>query len=102
MGMFLKAAYEVLRASRRPLSASEITELAQVGGLLKTSGQTPSQTMKSKLSTNILKKRDQSVFMRADKGRFALREWKQEYPEHIADRYQKALFDEDIVVFPAV
>lgn len=38
--------------------------------------------------------------MRAAKGKFALREWRKIYPEHIADRYQKALFDEDIIVFP--
>jgi len=57
--------------------------------------------MKSKLSTNILKQGDRSFFMRSAKGRFALREWNKFYPEHIADRYQKALFDEDIVVFPA-
>ncbi len=101
MGVFLKAAYEVLQTTKAPLSAPEITKLAQARGLLDSSGKTPWQTMKSKLSTNILKQGDRSAFMRAAKGRFALREWKSSYPEHIADRYQKALFDEDIVVFPA-
>ncbi|MEX2263444.1 MAG: HTH domain-containing protein [Bryobacteraceae bacterium] len=101
MGMFLKAAHEVLRAAQKPLSALEITKLARNGGLLHSSGKTPWQTMKSKLSTNILTQGDRSVFMRSAKGTFALREWKKSYPEHIADRYQKALFDEDIVVFPA-
>lgn len=101
MGMFLKAAYEVLQAAQRPLSAREITELARNSGLLDSSGKTPWQTMKSKLSTNILNQGDHSAFMRSAKGAFALREWKRSYPEHIADRYQKALFDEDIVVFPA-
>ncbi len=101
MGMFLKAAYEALQSAQRPLSASEITELARNSGLLDSSGKTPWQTMKSKLSTNILKQGNRSVFMRSAKGKFALREWKRSYPEHIADRYQKALFDEDIVVFPA-
>jgi len=99
--MFLKAAYEVLRTAQKPLSAPEITTLAQDGGLLHSTGNTPWQTMKSKLATNILKLGDRSVFMRAAKGRFALREWKLAYPEHIADRYQKALVDEDILVFPA-
>ena len=37
--------------------------------------------------------------MRVAEGRFALREWGTQ--EHIASRYKKALFDEDIVVFPA-
>lgn len=102
MGIFLKAAYEVLQAARKPLSAREITELARNSGLLDSSGKTPWQTMKSKLSTNILDQGDHSVFMRSAKGAFALREWRKSYPEHVADRYQKALFDEDIVVFPAL
>jgi len=101
VGVFLKAAYEVLSGTKKPLTVLEIVDAAKERGLLKSSGQTPTQTMKSKLSTNILKEGDRSLFMRAAKGRFALREWKGTYPEHIADRYQKALFDEDIVVFPA-
>ena len=102
MGVFLKAAYEVLQAAQTPLSAPEITKVALERKLIPPSGKTPSQTMKSKLSTNILKQGDRSVFMRAAKGKFALRGWKTAYPEHIADRYQKALFDEEILVFPAV
>ena len=101
MGVFLKAAYEVLHITRKPLTAPEIVETARALGLLATSGRTPEQTMKSKLATNILTNGDRSPFMRAAKGRFALRTWKDEYPEHIADRYQKALVDEEIVVFPA-
>ena len=45
--------------------------------------------MKAKLSTEILQKGEKSPFMRVNKGTFALR-----------DRYQKALLDEDILVFP--
>lgn len=101
MGVFLKAAYDVLQITKEPLTAVEIVEEAHTRGLLRTSGKTPEQTMKSKLATNILKSGDRSLFMRSAKGRFALREWKGAYPEHIADRYQKALVDEDIVVFPA-
>lgn len=101
VGMFLKAAYEVLKEARKPLSAREIVTLAEESGALTSAGRTPWQTMKSKLSTNILSESGHSAFMRAAKGRFALREWNHEYPEHLADRYQKALFDEDIVVFPA-
>jgi predicted NUDIX family phosphoesterase len=98
---FLKAAHNVLGRINEPLSAREITDIALRLELLNTTGLTPWQTMKSKLSTNILRLGDQSQFMRTEKGRFALREWKDRLPEHIADRYQKALFDEDIVVFPS-
>jgi predicted NUDIX family phosphoesterase len=56
--------------------------------------------MKSKLATDILERGARSVFMRSAAGRFALREW-QHLNEHVADRFQKALFDEDILVIPA-
>jgi hypothetical protein len=100
MGVFLQSAYEVLKTEGHPLTVQEITEKARAMGLLQTAGQTPSQTMKAKLSVDILKNGTRSLFKRSEKGRFALREWT-DVQEHVADRYQKALFDEDIVVFPA-
>jgi predicted NUDIX family phosphoesterase len=100
VGQFTKAAYEVLKREMRPLTAREIAEIAVRDGLLRSSGKTPWQTMKSKLSTNILSLGSESLFMRVEEGRFSLREWKGLYPEHIASRFKKALFDEDIVVFP--
>jgi predicted NUDIX family phosphoesterase len=99
VGHFLRAAYEVLKKESRPLTAQQIAEMALESGHLKSTGKTPFQTMKSKLSTEILNKGGDSPFMRVAEGRFALREWGT--TEHIASRYQKALFDEDIVVFPA-
>jgi predicted NUDIX family phosphoesterase len=57
--------------------------------------------MKSKLSTEILARKERSRFMRSEEGRFALREWQTRISEHVADRFQKALFDEDILVFDA-
>jgi predicted NUDIX family phosphoesterase len=101
MALFLKAAYKVLEAKNQALSAREITDLARDAGLLQTSGRTPWQTMKSKLSTDILRRADQSLFMRTAQGQFGLRAWKTRLDEHVAERYQKALFDEDIVVIPA-
>ncbi len=100
MGVFTKSAYEVLKSERRALTAQEITQMAVNRGLLNTNGQTPAQTMKAKLSVDILRNGSKSLFKRSEKGRFALREW-MDVSEHVADRYQKALFDEDIVVFPA-
>lgn len=101
MGQFLKAAYEVLSKEQRPLSAQEISEIALREGRLRSSGKTPSQTMKARLSTELLHRGTDSVFMRVEKGKFALREWKQDLQEHVAQRFKKALYDEDIVVFPA-
>jgi len=101
MGRFLDSAYRVLRKEGKPLSAREIAGIAVKDRLLPTTGLTPWQTMKAKLSVDILRKGSRSLFMRSDKGKFALREWSEQYKEHITDRYQKAPFDEDIVVFPA-
>ena len=101
MAEFLKAAYDVLKNRQEPLTAREIASIATREHRLRTSGRTPWQTMKSKLSTDILRLGDRSLFMRTGKGQFALREWSKRLAEHVADRYQKALFDEDIVVFPA-
>jgi predicted NUDIX family phosphoesterase len=98
---FLNVAHAVLSKKNEPLSAREIVAIAQDEGLLQTAGRTPWQTMKSKLSTDILRSGTDSRFMRTDKGQFALREWKARLDEHVADRYQKALRDEDIVVFSA-
>jgi predicted NUDIX family phosphoesterase len=100
MGVFLRSAYEVLKAEGRPMTALEMTAAAIERGLLRSGGQTPAQTMKAKLSVDILRNGSRSLFKRSEKARFALREW-DEILEHVADRYQKALFDEDIVVFPS-
>lgn len=101
MGRFLEAAYEVLREARSPLSAKDITSRALDQGLLQSQGKTPSQTMKSKLSTDILSRPETSAFMRTAQGAFALREWKGNLEEFVADRYVKSLLDEQVVVFSA-
>ena len=101
VGQFLDAAYKVLRDEGRPLSHREIVDIALRKGVLRTMGKTPFQTMKSKLSTDILKRKGKSLFMRTEKGTFALREWAHQVVEYVADRYAKALLDEDIVVFPS-
>lgn len=99
MGRFLDAAYGTLNDVGRPLTASEIVELAIEQGRLNSSGATPGQTMKARLSDDIRLQRSRSLFMRVEKGRFALRAWMDRYPEYVADRFQQALLDEDAVVF---
>jgi predicted NUDIX family phosphoesterase len=101
VALFLQAAYKVLSSERRPLTSRTIARLAIESGVLDSSGKTPWQTMKSKLSSDILSKNESSLFMRTEKGQFCLREWKGKFGEHVAQRYQKALFDELIVVIPA-
>ena len=99
MAKYLEAAAIVLGEAQEPLTAEEITRRALDSGVLVSQGKTPSQTMKSKLSTDILRRRDRSIFMRADQGLFALRYWKSDLDEYIAPRFKKALLDEQAVVF---
>jgi predicted NUDIX family phosphoesterase len=99
---FLEAAYRVLHETGSPLSAVEITERALKLELIPSTGKTPGQTMKSKLSTEILRRRERSPFMRTHAGKFALREWQADGDEeYVADRYVKALLKEDAMVFSA-
>jgi len=100
MSRFLQAAYVVLRDAAEPLSAADITDRALARGLLVSSGQTPAQTMKSKLATDILRHPDDSFFMRSAAGKFALRSWASRTDEFVAPRYAKALLDEEVFVFP--
>lgn len=97
---FLDAAEQVLLRAQAPLRPSEIVERAVAWGLLTSSGLTPQQTMKAKLSTDVLDRKLASRFMRTDPNTFGLRAWTH-ISEYMADRFQKALLDEDIVVFDA-
>lgn len=96
---FLDATEFVLRQANRPLGPEEIIEAAIERGIVVSQGKTPGQTIKSKLSTDILRRGEESRFMRTDPNRFALRAWRGVHHEFIADRFQKALLEEDIVVF---
>jgi predicted NUDIX family phosphoesterase len=96
---FLDAAAAVLASAASPMTPAEIVKTATELGLLQSSGATPAQTMKAKLSTNILRQREQSRFMRTSKNQFALRSSGGVDKEYVADRYQKALLNEEIVVF---
>jgi predicted NUDIX family phosphoesterase len=100
MGHFLEIAYRVLDEVKRPLSPIEITEIGRLNGWLITDGKTPEQSMKARLSTDILKKGNKSNFVRTSAGKFGLREWLISDNEYYAPRFKKSLMDEDIVVFP--
>jgi predicted NUDIX family phosphoesterase len=99
MGDFLNSAWQVLRDEGHPLNHRELARLAVERGYLATGGKTPWQTMKSKLSTDILRRREASPFMRTSRGLFGLRAWNLDRQEYVADRFQRALLDEDVLVF---
>lgn len=93
---FLEVAEYYLGTENRPLSAREIVALALRDKLLVTEGKTPWQTMKSKLSTDILTFGENSRFKRVFQGYFALRDF--EADEYVATRFVKSKLDESIAV----
>ncbi|WP_411825623.1 HTH domain-containing protein [Luteolibacter sp. AS25] len=97
MGRFLQAAFQVLKSTKVPLGPVELADKALKMGILWTEGKTPSQTMKSKISTDILSKGKESAFMRVEKGKFSLRDRGEETEEYFAKRYKKKPLKEDIL-----
>ncbi|SED49549.1 Predicted phosphoesterase, NUDIX family [Burkholderia sp. WP9] len=95
---FLELAEHYLRIENKPLSAREIVGKALRDGTLVSAGKTPWQTMKSKLSTDILTHGESSRFKRVFQGSFALREY--DADEYVATRFMKSKLDEDIAVIP--
>ena len=95
---FREAAEFVLGEVRRPLRPKEIVRLACEAGVLTTSGRTPEQTMKSKLSVDIRHRGAQSTFKRTEPGRFGLREW-DEYQTYHASPYARK-HKETVLVVP--
>lgn len=100
MGHFLNVAYKVLMEEGEPLSYKEITNIGKEKGWLITEGKTPAESMRARLSENILHKKEKSLFMRTSTGMFGLRIWLNGSKEYIAPRFKKSLINEIIVVFP--
>lgn len=93
---YLEIAEQLLQEFEKPMSSREIVTHAIGQGLLQSKGKTPWQTMKSKLSTDILHRGQQSRFMRVAQGLFALRSF--DDTEFIATRFIKNKLDEQIAV----
>ena len=83
MNTYKDIAIQILKEVGKPLHYREITQRAIEKGLLKTTGKTPWATMNAQLSMDIVKNRDNSVFIRTDPGYFALRSIKIKTSERI-------------------
>jgi predicted NUDIX family phosphoesterase len=98
MASFLEAAHVILNQIGESLSAREIVARALDAGLITTRGKTPAQTMKAKLSTDILTRKEASAFMRTGPAAFGLRRWREAGTrEFAAPRFQRALLDEQVL-----
>lgn len=77
MDSYLALAEQVLRVSRRPLSAREILESGYALGIVPPQlfGQTQQKTLGARLSEDVLLRRDRSAFFRTEPGKFFLTEF---------------------------
>lgn len=72
---YKKAALITLRLHGSPLMVERIVELAIETGELVTSGKTPENTMRARLSEDIRRNGKASLFIRTAPNKFGLREW---------------------------
>lgn len=80
-GDALSAAMDVLREAQQPLHYVELTRRMLDSGKWTTSGDTPSRSVNSLVSMDIVNNGDDSPFVRYDRGVYALREWGDEVGE---------------------
>ncbi len=72
---FIKAACQILKEKKIPLTAEEITQIAVKNKLIETSGKTPIATMSARIYIDIKDKGNSSLFVKVNRGRFGLKEW---------------------------
>ena len=70
----LDAVRIVLREAGKPLHYKQIAELVQKRGLVRIRGRRPDRSVNARLSADIIKKGDDSPFVRVAAGLFGLRE----------------------------
>jgi predicted NUDIX family phosphoesterase/dephospho-CoA kinase len=100
MGQFLDIAETVLRKEEAPLKPRQIVDRAKDEGLFsdKLSGKTPAQTMKAKLTVDVIKRGPSSRFVRTGPNTFYLRELLGEtQPTYTAARQTPAGSDERVI-----
>lgn len=78
MDKFRSAALQILKKSKKPLHAKEITKLAIEAGILETDGATPEQSMNARIITDINSKGKASDFIKVGPSTFILNSSKAE------------------------
>jgi predicted NUDIX family phosphoesterase/dephospho-CoA kinase len=103
MGQFLDIAERILRDAKTPLKPRRIVDRAKDEGLFsdKLSGKTPHQTMKAKLTVDVLKHGTASRFVRTAPNTFFLRELLADpLTAYTATRQIPSGADEQVITFP--
>jgi predicted NUDIX family phosphoesterase len=104
MSEFLRVAEVLFNKYREPMSAKQLVNIAIEGKLFsdKLSGKTPHQTMKSKLSVDIVTKGPHSKFVRTQPGRFFLRSLLEDPSKaYTAKPIRATPASETVLVFPS-
>ncbi len=100
---YLQAAALILKDIQRPMSAKELIDEIRKRRWIEFSGKTPLQSMNSRISRDIKKKKDQSLFKRVRRGKhilYILRELSNE-EEYYAIPHRKRVSRLDkVLVFP--
>jgi len=97
-GQFLRAAFHLLHVEGRPLTAEQIVTQATTKEILRTTGKTPTNTMRARLSDDIRANGINSLFQRVGPNRFGLREW--DFAEYHARPFLRGIPDEITVCVP--
>ncbi len=104
MSEFLRVAEVLFNKYREPMSAKQLVDIAIEEKLFsdKLAGKTPHQTMKSKLSVDILTKGPHSKFVRTRPGRFFLRSLLEDPSKaYTAKPIRATPASETVLVFPS-
>lgn len=89
----------ILRNTGKPMTARDLVHAIGERNDWSISGDTPWKTINARISRDIVENSTDSVFMRVDRGLFALREWTN-YREHVVSRRKINPVDESIAVIP--
>lgn len=96
---FLNAAEQVLKKHNSPMLVKDIVQMALDDQLLKTSGKTPINTMRARLSEHLRSLKKQSTFIRIKANKFGLREWLNErkFNEYVPKPFEKNKVNEVVI-----
>lgn len=97
---FLVMAEQVLEEIGHSMSARDIYNFASARGYIKSKGRTPENTLRARLSEDLRRKDQGSIFIRTAANKFALRSWtktQDDIIEYKAPRFEKNYEDEYVV-----
>jgi len=96
---FLNAAEQVLKTHNSPMLVKDIVQMSLDNQLLKSSGKTPINTMRARLSEHLRSKKKDSKFIRIKANKFGLREWLSEgkIKEYVPKPFEKTKHNEIVV-----